>query len=147
MATAIVSATTKASPEARQATTPMAFSPMFLPTNRLSSIPSSGIKTTSGTSAAKFDISLFPLAFHRIQFVDVDGFLCSEDRHDQRQPDGDLGGGYRDHEEDDQLPACVAPLAREGDQGQIRRVEHQFNRHKDHDRVAPDQHTEYAHDK
>ena len=41
-------------------------------------------------------------------------------------------------------PSHVAALAREGEEGQVRRVEHQLDAHEHHQRVAAHQHAEHA---
>src|SRR3546814_8648035 len=67
-----------------------------------------------------------------------------EDGHDDRASDHDLGGGHDHHEEGRHMPVEVAVRLGEGDQGQVRGVEHQLHAHEDHDGVASDQHTDGA---
>src|SRR6478672_2089878 len=60
-----------------------------------------------------------------------------EDGHDDGEPDHDLGGGDDHHEEGGDLSVEVAVLPGEGDQREVRGVEHQLHAHEHHDRVAP----------
>src|SRR3954451_11535270 len=64
----------------------------------------------------------------------------AEDRHDDREPDDDLGRGDEHDEQRDDLTVEVALHPREGDEGQVRRVEHELDAHEHDDRVAPDEH-------
>src|SRR5215831_5895376 len=42
------------------------------------------------------------------------------------------------------MPNRIAPLAGEGEKGQVRRVEHELDAHEDHQRVAPNHHAEHS---
>ena len=64
---------------------------------------------------------------------------AAQDGHDEREADHDLGGGDHEHEEHRHLPADVAQLPAEGDEGQVDGVEHELDAHEHHQRVAPDQ--------
>src|SRR4051794_22500359 len=76
--------------------------------------------------------------------VDRGGAPGPVDRHDDREPDHDLGGGHDHHEEGDDLAVEGAGRAGEGDQRQVDRVEHQLDAHEDDDGVAPDEHPDRA---
>ena len=60
----------------------------------------------------------------------------SRNTHDQnREPDGRLGGRHRQNEEHENLTADVAQEARERDEIEIDREQHQLDAHEQHDDV------------
>src|SRR5262245_13838823 len=63
-----------------------------------------------------------PLPTHDAQLVHRQPPADAEDRHDDRQSDGDLGRRHRHHEEHDGLAVEIADALAEGDQREIRRV-------------------------
>src|SRR5712672_3338013 len=98
------------------------------------------------------------LPFHsseleRVELVHVDRAPAAEDGDDDGEADGRLGGGHRDDEEDGGVTAEEARLgggalhqweAREGEEGEVHRVEHQLDAHEHDERVAPDHHAHAA---
>src|SRR4051794_30536391 len=70
------------------------------------------------------------------QLVDVDGQPPPVDRDDEAEPDGDLAGGHDHHDQREDLPLLVALRAREGDEREVARVEHQLEAEQDDQRVA-----------
>src|SRR6266481_3162651 len=68
--------------------------------------------------------------------VDREAPALAEDRHVDREAHRDLGGGHAHHEEYQSLSLGRPVALAEGDQGQVRRVEHQLDRHEDHQRVS-----------
>src|SRR3954453_15096771 len=76
----------------------------------------------------------------------VDGGRATgaEDGHDDREPDDHLGRGHHHHEEGGDLAVEVAVLLGEGDECEVRGVEHQLDAHEHDDRVAPRQHAHAA---
>src|SRR5205823_5056668 len=77
----------------------------------------------------------------QVGVVDRGRATGAEDRHDDREPDDDLGRGHDHHEERDDLPVERAVDPGEGDERQVDRVEHQLDAHEHDDRVAADEHT------
>ena len=69
--------------------------------------------------------------------VDVELSLAAGHRDDDPQADHDLGRGDAHHDQCEDLPGVVAPVAREGDQGQVARVQHQLDREQQDQRAAP----------
>ena len=74
------------------------------------------------------------------QLVDVDRQAPAVDGDDQAEADGDLAGGDDHHDEREDLAVLVAVRAREGDEREVRRVEHQLEAEQDHERVAAHEH-------
>ena len=68
----------------------------------------------------------------------------SEDGHDDRETHDDLGGGDHHDEERHDLAVQGAVDARERDQGEVDRVEHQLDAHEHHDRVLAHEHADRA---
>src|SRR5262249_314253 len=63
---------------------------------------------------------------HRPDVVDVHRPAAAEHGDDDRQADRRLGGRHRDHEERRQVPRVAARVASEGEEGEVRGVEHQL---------------------
>src|SRR5262245_28172179 len=76
--------------------------------------------------------------------VDVEREPPAVDRDDEAEADAHLRGGHRHHREREDLAGAVVRVAREGDQGEVRSVQHDLEREQDDDRVAADQHAERA---
>src|SRR5581483_1984565 len=74
----------------------------------------------------------------RPDVVDVNVLLGAEGRDDDRQADCRFGGRDGDHEESEDLAGVLQPEAGEGNEQQVRRVEHQLDAHQHHQRVAAD---------
>src|SRR5689334_3714103 len=78
------------------------------------------------------------LKLHFGQVFHVHGLALAIKRHDQRETHGDFGGGDGDDEKDKHLAVEVVGEMRAGDQREVRRVEHQFERHVNDQHIAPD---------
>src|SRR4051794_6333182 len=74
------------------------------------------------------------------QLIDVDRQPPPVQRDDQAEADGDLAGGHDHHDQREDLAVAVAVHARERDQREVGRVEHELQAEEDHERVAPDEH-------
>src|SRR5919201_23717 len=90
-------------------------------------------------SAMRFVIKMSSV-LQQVRVVDRRGLAASEDRHDDRQADDDLGGGHDHHEERDDLSVESAVHTGKGDKGQVRGVQHELDAHEDHDGIAADEH-------
>src|SRR5690606_2970080 len=73
----------------------------------------------------------------RVEFGDVDGAVVAEQGDQDRQADRGLRGGHGQDEEDEDLPGLVAEVARERDEIDIDREQHQLDRHQQDDHVLP----------
>ena len=80
----------------------------------------------------------------RARLVDVEGHAAPGHRDDEPEPDRDLGRGDGHHREREDLAVEVTLLARERDQGEVRRVQHDLEREEDDQRAAPEHHPERA---
>src|SRR5262245_18991130 len=82
---------------------------------------------------------------HRVVLVDERRPLVAEDRDDDREADGRLGGGDgHDHERDHGAVRAERRHERaERDDRKVDRVEHQLDRHQHADRVAPGEEPEH----
>src|SRR6266566_2733216 len=85
-----------------------------------------------------------PSVLQQVGVVHRRGSAGPEDRHQDREADDDLGGGHHHHEERDDLPVQVAAQARERDERQVARVQHQLDAHEHDDGVAPHEHADPA---
>src|SRR5207247_1418231 len=79
---------------------------------------------------------------HLVDLVHVHYRPVAISRQDDPESNGDLGRSDDEDEDDEDAPTLVdrAVLPREGDQSEVRGVEHELDTHEDHDRVAADQH-------
>src|SRR2546421_5437105 len=69
------------------------------------------------------------LPAHQAEIVHGEAVAQPEDGDDDGQPHRNLGGRHRHHEEHDGLAVgCAQPVA-ERDEGDVRRVQHQLDRH------------------
>src|ERR1039457_80656 len=78
-------------------------------------------------------------AFQDPQIVGGSVPPATEDGQDDRQPDGDLGGGDDEGEEHQHLAGRVVERPREGDEGEIHGVQHQLDAHEHDDDVPAEQ--------
>src|SRR5712692_1977624 len=81
-------------------------------------------------------------SLHLMDLVDVDLWPVAIRREDDPEADGDLGRGDDEHEDDEDAAALVdrAGFAGEGDEREVRRVQHELDAHEDDDGIAPDEH-------
>src|SRR5215207_6857979 len=98
----------------------------------VASRPSAGVMSTLGS----------PSVLQQVGVVDRGGPAGPVDRHDDGEPDDDLGGGHDHEEERHDLAVDGAARPGEGDQRQVHRVEHQLDAHEDDDGVATDEHAD-----
>src|SRR5919112_2384049 len=81
----------------------------------------------------------FASELEQVGVVDRGGAPRPEDAEDDRQPDDDLGRGDEHHEQRDDLAVQRSPHAGEGDEGEVRGVEHELDAHEYDDGVTPEQ--------
>src|SRR5688572_13403230 len=105
------------------------------PNRALTRKPASG---NSGISAS----TRSPL--ERCEGVGVERFAVAEQRDDDRQADGGLGGRDRHHEERDDLAVDIAAEPAEGDERQVHRVQHDLDRQENRDQVLAQEHARRA---
>src|SRR6266568_6967643 len=111
--------------------------------------PNSGKTSSSHDSfsapvAATVCNVVIPSVLQQVGVVHRRGSAGPEDRHQDREAHDDLGGGHHHHEERDDLPVQVPVHARERDEGQVARVQHQLDAHEHDDGVAPHEHADPA---
>src|SRR5437763_12348614 len=130
-----------------QAIRPIKRSLMRLPKRPRTAAPASGARMMTASKAslcAPFIALSSSLESQRVRFVNVERFAIAEDRDDDRQADGSFGGGDRHHDEDEQLAADVAEVARHRHQRQVDGVQHQLDPEEDGDGVALDEDADRA---
>src|SRR2546422_380282 len=110
------------------------------PKSALTRKPASGASRTSGAS-----VSTARLLLHQIESVDVHPPAGPVDLHDDRDTDYHLGCRHRDHEEGKNDAIERIQVAADRGEGEVHRVEHQFDAHEYDQRVAPDQEADRAH--
>src|SRR6266850_6310705 len=98
--------------------------------------------TTAATSGRKRIIQASISAFigsklHRHQVLHVGRLALALERYNERQANGHLGRCHCDDEKDKDLPVQIVIEPREGDQRQVRRIQHQLERHVDDKQIAP----------
>src|SRR5205814_5561725 len=106
------------------------------------------ISGSSGTRCSQVTSTLRLLELQRVELVDVDRGAAAKDGDEDGETHGGLGGGGGDDEEHRRVAGKEASHrrvrdqweAREGQEGEIDRVEHQLDAHEDDDRVAPHDH-------
>src|SRR5581483_9715228 len=81
--------------------------------------------------------SIASSVLHGLNLFDVDGAAAAEDRDDDGQAHGGLGGSDGDDEERADVAGHVALVTGEREEREVRRVEHQLDGHEDDERVAP----------
>src|SRR5437660_7017066 len=96
--------------------------------------PRSGAK--AAMTASCFILAFALSSFQRIQVFDVDAADVAEQHHQDRKADRRLRRRHREDEEHEHLPGDVAEEVGEGDEVEIHREQHQFDRHQEHDQVA-----------
>ena len=88
--------------------------------------------------------SWFASKFHRRQIFNVRGLAFAVERDDERQPDRHFRRRDGDDEENQNLSVQVVVEARERNEREIRGVKHQFQRHINHQQIAPQNDAEQA---
>src|SRR6476469_525670 len=96
------------------------------------------------SASRNVDDTDYPSVLQQVGVVHGGRPAGTEDRHDDREPDDHLGRGHHHYEEGHDLAVQRAVDARERDQRQVHRVQHQLDAHEHDDRVAPDQHPDRA---
>src|SRR5687767_12263231 len=74
-------------------------------------------------------------ASHRVQFFDVDAAPLAEQHHQDRKADRRFGRSHGENEEHEHLAVDVAEEARERDEVEVDREQHQFDTHQQQDDV------------
>src|SRR5665213_3060941 len=125
-----------------EATTPVPIAPTCFslksrPSRSNERNPHSGKRRTS---VAAVDIS----ALHLRELVDRRRRATTKYRDHDAESDGDFSRGDDHHKKDNGLTTDVAERAREGDEGEVDGVQHQFNAHEHDERRAPSQESESA---
>src|SRR3954447_13716746 len=134
--------TRNARPSMALANQPASGSPMRLPNSSRKRAPKSG---SAGTSQSRSRTSWELIRASALQHPHVVGggpTPSAEDRHDDGEAHGDLGGGDHQGEEHERLPAHVVELPGEGHEREVHRVQHQLDAHEHHEHVAADQHAD-----
>src|SRR5437899_7682957 len=101
--------------------------------------PASRIAPAAGKRRIRSATWLLLMGFSSLQLaevIDIFDVAMPEDVDQDRQPDHPLSGGYGHRHERKQLAVEVLELTREGDQGEVRRVEHELDEDEDDQRVA-----------
>src|SRR5262245_742992 len=122
-------------------------SPAVRPARRSGATTASRTNARNGsarTASGKPTLGPIGLATEQVEAVRLDGPANAEDRDDDGQPDGDLGDRDGDREEREDQTGDVTAEARERDQVDVDRVEHQLDAEQDADRVPARQHAEQA---
>src|SRR5690606_39072575 len=109
--------------------------PTWRPNRPAMMLPNSGASTTAINRLLERVISICGSALQRIDFADIDGAAGTEQGHQDRQADRGLGRGHGHDEEHEQLPGGIAQLAREADEVDVDRKQHQLDRHQQDDDV------------
>src|SRR5688500_13973546 len=137
IATKLQTAATKAPATEPVAMMPAARRLIVLPASVIASAPASGrkrqIQAAGIMSAAKGR-----------RAVGVERDVPSGHGDDQPESDDDLGRRDGHHRERKDLPVERVVLARERDEREVRRVQHQLQREEDDERVAAEEHSERA---
>jgi hypothetical protein len=84
------------------------------------------------------------LSAEGVEPVDVKRDVLAVERDDQAEPHDHLRGRDGHHGQRKDLTVAVVQVAREGDQGKVRPVQHDLQREEDDERVAPEQDSERA---
>src|SRR5512143_2455022 len=132
------SAPAKATKVASVAIQPAALREMRVPASVTASAPTSGESRQIQAPAITSSPS------ERARLVDVECEAAACHRHDEAEPDGDLGGRDRHHCEREDLPVQVPLLPRERDQREVRRVQHDLEGEQDDERASAEHHAERA---
>src|SRR5262245_47300525 len=120
-----------------QAMAPTPRLPILFPSVPFTATPRSG---RIGMSQISFAISPSPL--EEVDLVHVGRAAQTEERDDDREPRGGLRRGEGHDEENVDLGVGAPMQAREGDEHQVRRVQHELDAHEDRDRPAAQQHAD-----
>src|SRR6266540_6616098 len=116
--------------------------PTRRPSSRRNTAPARGNARISQEVETAEGIRRSPL--HALRLVDGGARLAAEERHDDREPDDDLGRGDDDHEEREDLTVQVPVHPRERDEREVHGVQHQLDRQEDHDRIATHEHSDHT---
>src|SRR5690606_10153541 len=113
--------------------------PTWRPNRPATIAPNSGASTIAISIALEITISMpgIPSALQRVDFGDVDRPPVAEQRDQDRQADRGLGRGHGKDEEHEDLTGRVAEFAREGDEVDVHREQHQLDAHQQDDHVLP----------
>src|SRR5690348_4163375 len=120
---------------AAEATMPASCLPQRLRKKIFSSAPASGSSAIQGRRFVVMASARLPL--QELHVPGIERLAVAKHRDEDCQADDGFGGGDRHDEEDDDLPFQRAEKSREGDEREIDGIEHELDRHEDHDDVAP----------
>src|SRR5947209_17689955 len=81
-----------------------------------------------------------PSALHEVDLGEVDRATVAIDEQHDGEADADLGGGYGDHEQGEDLASGRAAVGAKGDEVDVDSVEDQLDRHQDEHAVLPGEH-------
>ena len=80
--------------------------------------------------------SVHAAAFHGVQLADIDRAPVAEQDNENRKPDRRLGRRNGENEEDEYLSRLVSQVAREGNEVEIDREQHQLDTHQQKNEVS-----------
>src|SRR4051794_16503872 len=110
--------------------------PTWRPNNPATMLPSNGARTTARSRFLEISRPVIGAsAFQTIDFGHVDRVPGAEQGDQDGQADGGLRGGHGQDEEHEDLPVRITELARERDEVDVHRQQHQLDRHQQHDDV------------
>src|SRR5690606_38534551 len=111
--------------------------PTWRPNRPATMAPNSGARTIASSTLLERTISMpgIPSALQRVEFGDVDGAPVAEQGDQDRKADRGLGRGHGEDEEHEHLAGGVAELARERDEVNVHREQHQLDAHQQDDHV------------
>src|SRR5437867_7928638 len=95
------------------------------------------VAATSGRKRMTQGSAFMGLIFHERQVFNMRCLALAIERDDQRQADRHFCRRHRDDEKDEHLAIETVPESRKSDQRQVAGIEHQFERHVDHQQIAP----------
>jgi hypothetical protein len=90
---------------------------------------------------------LLGLPLHKIDIIYINGFSVSVKGNDYTQTDGRFRSGHGHNKKDEDLTIYRVQLAGKGNEGQVSRVQHQFDTHKDDDCIFSGKNSPHANTK
>src|SRR5699024_3982579 len=134
------------SAETAEASTPSQCPQAFerLPASSSTAAPNIGAAISTQARLVTVISARTPSVLQQVDVVQRRRTACSEDGHDDRQPDHDLCGRHDHDEERQHLPVQVTVHPGEGHQGEVGGVQHQLHTHERHQGVASHQHGDRA---
>jgi hypothetical protein len=124
---------------------PISFLGKRIPKRPFMITPKSGKSGTNQTYSIIDVLLVLPL--HQIDIIYINGFFIPVESNDNTQSHCCLSGCNRHHKEDKNLAIHGVQMTGKGNQGQISRVEHQFNTHEDNNGVSSDKNPQHPYTK